>query len=98
MIGLLRGFAAYEFVEVAALSACGCVLNDQRETAFVELVEPLVPANLGQRLFAGIAGKIDAQHADIAASACALHTRRPAAALLRPAANLFMVGDDSIGC
>jgi len=49
---LLRCFAAHQLVEVAALSGCGRFLEQQREAALIEFVEPLIPGDLFERSFA----------------------------------------------
>jgi hypothetical protein len=95
---LLCRLATHQFVEVAALSACRRFLKQQRQPALVEFIKPLVPGNLFERAFATITWKIDAQNADVAIASGVSHARGAPAALLRPCANLIVIGSRSTAC
>ena len=95
---LLRRLAAYEFIEVAALSACGRLLKQQCQAAFIEFVEPIIPGNLFERSFPAVAREVEAQDADVAIASGVSYTRRTSAALLRPLADLVMIGSRSTAC
>jgi hypothetical protein len=72
-LGLLRRLAAYELIEVAALSACGRLLKQQRQAALIEFVEPVIPGDLFERSFPAVAREIDAQDADVAIASRVSH-------------------------
>jgi hypothetical protein len=85
------GFATHDFVEVAALAAGGGFLIQQSETALVELVEPIIPADFFERALAAIAGEIEAKDAWIVATLGAGDRTWLGSALFCPAANLVMI-------
>jgi hypothetical protein len=73
----------------------GFILHQQCEIAFIELLKPLIPADMLERLLAAIAGEIQTDHPDVAAPARAANTRRRCVPFFRPSANLIMVREDS---
>src|SRR6185312_3439885 len=83
--------SAHQLVEIAPLAARRFFLYQQREPAFVELLEPLVPLNALQRVASAIAGKIETDHANVFTAASPAHAGRARVALFRPTANLFMI-------
>src|SRR5581483_3826160 len=87
--GLRRPFD--QLVEIALLPAAGGVLHDQGKIVLIELLEPIVPANLLQSVFAAVARKIEPDHADVTFSARLLHARWDGAALFGPRSNLFVI-------
>jgi hypothetical protein len=90
--------AAYQLVEVAALSAGGRLLKQQRQAAFIEFVKPIIPGDLLERSFAAIAREIEAQNTNVASASGVSYARRTSAALFRPLANLVMIGSRSTPC
>jgi hypothetical protein len=71
------------------------ILHQQREVVVVEGLEPVVPADVFQRVSAAEAGEIEADHAGVVAAAGSAHARGPGPALFRPLADLIMVGQSS---
>ena len=63
----LRGLAADELVEVALLPASGLALVKQCEAVLVEGFEPIIPADVLQRSRPAESGKVEADHASVAA-------------------------------
>jgi hypothetical protein len=70
------------------------LLNNKREIAFVELVEPIVPTHLLERVGTAIAGEIQADHANIVAAPGTSHAGGFCSALLRPILDLIVIGKD----
>jgi hypothetical protein len=80
------------------LAACGLVLDEQREVALVEFLEPIVPRYFFQRSFSAVARKIETNHADIVTASGAAYTGGFSVTFFGPAANLVVVGQWSGGC
>jgi hypothetical protein len=89
---LLGSFTTDQLVEVAARSACSFILHQQRQIAFIELLEEVVPRDGLQAVFSGIAGEIQAQDANILFSSGATDAAWMRFALFGPFANLIMIG------
>ena len=95
---VLCRLAAYELVEVAALSTGRRFLIQQCQAALVKFVEPVIPRDLFQRALAAVTRKVDAQNADISIASGVPHARRTSSALLRPLADLIMIDSRSTCC
>src|SRR4051812_21446744 len=83
-----------QLIKVALLSPRGGVLVQQRQAILVEFLEPLVPANVLQRISPRVAGEIQTQHPNVALAAGAPYACRPCAAFFCPLADLVVVGRD----
>ncbi|MBA3915744.1 MAG: hypothetical protein H0X25_18200 [Acidobacteriales bacterium] len=68
------------------------VLDQQREFLLVELLEPLLPLNLFERLLAGVAREVETDHANVFAAAGSAYGRRLGIPFFRPLANLVVIG------
>lgn len=88
---LLRRVATDDLVKIAALTARRGFLEEQRKAALVEFVEPLVPGDLLERIFAAVTGKIYAQNAYVVGASSPLDAGWPGPALFRPTADLVMI-------
>src|SRR6185312_4658125 len=82
--------AADELVKVAFRAPGGLFLIHEREIAFVEFLEELIPVDRLKLLF-GISGKIEPQHTDIASATGALDACGMRAAFLGPLADFVMI-------
>jgi len=92
-----RGLAVDELEEGAAFSAGLLLLVQQGEPLRVELLEPLVPADLLEGLVAGAAGEVEAQ--DVGVVAGAADAGGLAAIALDPLTDLVVVGrGGGLGC
>jgi hypothetical protein len=79
-------------VEVAPLTVCGLVVDDQRQITVVKILKPFVPTDLFEGIFPAITGKIQSNHPDIVIAVGASCRRWPGATLLRPTANFGVNG------
>jgi hypothetical protein len=93
--GLCCCLPADELVEVALLSASGLVLNEKGEVIPIEFVEPLIPADLFERLRAAVAREIEPNDAGLIAAFGTAYRRRTCIPFFRPTADLFMIGENS---
>ncbi len=84
-------FASDDLVEVALAAAGELVLHEQRKITLVKLLEPLVPFNVFERLFAGVTGEVEADHADVTVAAGTAHTGGRRVSLFGPLANLLVI-------
>jgi hypothetical protein len=91
-VSLLGCVTADQLVEIAFLPSGSFVLNEQRQVAFVELPEPLVPSNRFQRVLSAVAGEIQANHSHVVPPASPADTGRSCSAFFRPTPNLVMIG------
>ncbi|HLJ92168.1 MAG TPA: hypothetical protein VKU02_03150 [Gemmataceae bacterium] len=66
----------------------------QSQISLVEFLEPIIPTDMLQRIFAAEAWEIEAEHSDITLGASSLYTGRLCAAFFSPASNFFVVGRD----
>ncbi|MDT8068720.1 MAG: hypothetical protein ROO76_11215 [Terriglobia bacterium] len=64
----------------------------QRQPVLVEGPEPVVPGDLLERLSAGVAGEVEADHADIVITAGSANARRTRASLFRPSPYFIVIG------
>jgi hypothetical protein len=90
--GCFRGFTRHQLVEIALLAARGFVLHQEREITLLELVEPIIPGNFFERVFAGVAGEIETDHPDIIVPAGAAHAGRACLTFFGPVADFFAIG------
>lgn len=90
----LGSLAANDLVEVTLLSASRVFLVEERQVELVELVEPLLPADLLQRALTVEAGKIEADNLRVFVLFRANDRRRYRVARFRPAADLVVIGGD----
>jgi hypothetical protein len=79
-------------VEVAPLTVCGLVVDDQRQITVVKILKPFVPTDLFEGIFPAITGKIQSNHPDIVIAVDASYCRRPGSTLLCPTANFRVIG------
>ncbi len=77
MLLLFRALAAHQFIEVALLPLGRLFLIEQREVAFIELLEELLPRNRLQ-LILRLARKIQPQKTAISLVPGTFHPRRVA--------------------
>jgi hypothetical protein len=80
-----------QLVEIAPLSASRFVLDEESEVALIELLKPLIPRDLFQRIGAAVAREIKAYHADVVLAACTAYTGWLSTAFLRPLLNLVVI-------
>lgn len=76
--------------EVALFAAFHLFLEEEHQVLVLERLQPLIPTHLFQ-LLAAVAGKVEAQHAEMVAMLCSRHSRRYRLALLCPVLNHFGV-------
>ena len=88
---LLRRVATDDLVEIAALTVRRGFLEEQREAPLVEFIEPLVPGDILERIFAAVTGKIYAQNSYILGVSRPLHAGWPCPAHFRPTADLVVI-------
>src|SRR5690625_2665152 len=81
----------YEFEERASFAAGFLLLIQECEFIVFELLEPLIPTDVFQDVFAGVSGKIDAQDTCRIAVLSSANARRCAVILLYPIADLVMI-------
>jgi hypothetical protein len=84
-------FTSDQLIEIAPHALGSFFLHQEREIAFIELPEPVVPADFFERILAAIAGKIETNHAHVLVPAGSLYARRSRIAILRPLAYLVVI-------
>lgn len=94
----LRGFARNQLVEVAPLPTGSLVLDEKRESAFIELLEEIVPRDGFERTSSAEAGEVEAQDAGIFPAARSPDTCGLGIALFRPATYLVVIRHHSCCC
>jgi hypothetical protein len=94
---LFQSFAANEFIEVALFSSGCFLLHNQSQVAPVKLLEPVVPADLFQRLVMAFAviRKHQTYDSDIAVAASSTNASGLRVAFLCPLQNHLMIGQHS---
>jgi len=82
----------YQLVEIAASTACGFILHQQRQTAFVEFFQPFIPFNMLKGLLSAIAWKIETDHTYVFTASGAADASRTGLAFFCPLPDLVMIG------
>src|SRR5436189_3525168 len=92
-----RLFALDQFEEAALLSVRGFFLEQERQIAFFEFVDPVFPGNRLERATPREAREVNAKDAGRFASGGAAHGSRPTAACFRPFADRVVISGDVRG-
>src|SRR5262245_34663086 len=88
----LRGIAIDQFREAALFAVFRFVLIEESQVVLVERFKEFVPADRLQRLFTGVTGIVDSQHATASCLVRGSDSSGMAMTFRHPATNSFMIG------
>lgn len=99
---LLRVLSADELIEPALVTFGGLIFDDQRELLLFELLEPLLPGDAFEGLFATVPWEIDADHPNVVLITGACDVGRKATTRFSPLSDVFMISHNiafgPLGC
>ena len=91
----LYGLAVHQLVEIAPTSTRRSLLDDESQTVFVEFPEPIVPADLFQRLFAAVSRELQPDDSHVLAIAGVAHMSGVSSALSDPATDFIVTSQNA---